>query len=89
YYAKRWEIEVLFGDLKKRGFNFEDTHITQPQRINNLIAVLALAHVWAILVGKWILQKTKSIPIKKHGRKAISIFNTRTQLSNCQSSQKQ
>ncbi|MEL6734126.1 MAG: transposase, partial [Bacteroidota bacterium] len=38
------------------------------------IAVLALAHVWAILVGKWILQKTKSIPIKKHGRKAISIF---------------
>ncbi|MEO1805923.1 MAG: IS4 family transposase [Bacteroidota bacterium] len=74
YYAKRWEIEVLFGDLKKRGFNFEDTHITQPQRINNLIAVLALAHVWAILVGKWILQKTKSIPIKKHGRKAISIF---------------
>ena len=23
YYAQRWDIEVLFGDLKSRGFNFE------------------------------------------------------------------
>ena len=74
YYAKRWAIEVLFGNLKKRGFNLEDTHITHPQRINNLIAVLALAQVWAILVGQWIAQKVKSIPIKKHGRRNISIF---------------
>ncbi|MEO0900339.1 MAG: IS4 family transposase [Bacteroidota bacterium] len=74
YYAKRWAIEVLFGNLKKRGFNFEDTHITHPHRINNLIAVLALAQVWAILVGQWIAQKVENIPIKKHGRKAMSIF---------------
>jgi len=74
YYAQRWEIEVLFGDLKKRGFNFEDTHISNPKRINNLTALLALAQVWAILVGQWIKRKGKSIPIKKHGRKAISLF---------------
>ena len=74
YYARRWEIEVLFGDLKGRGFNFEDTHITNPQRINNLIAILALTHAWAILVGEWITQRGKNIPIKKHGRRAMSIF---------------
>lgn len=74
YYAKRWEIEVLFADLKKRGFNFEDTHITNPQRINNLIGILALAQVWAVLVGEWITRKGKNIPIKKHGRRAHSIF---------------
>lgn len=76
YYARRWEIEVLFGDLKKRGFNFEDTHITNPERISNLIAILALAQAWAILVGEWITQKGKSIPLKKHGRRACSIFKT-------------
>lgn len=74
YYARRWEIEVLFADLKKRGFNFEDTHITKPERINKLIGILALAQTWAVLVGEWITQKGKNIPIKKHGRKAQSIF---------------
>lgn len=74
HYSKRWGIEVLFGDLKKRGFNFEDTHITDPQRINNLVAVLALTYTWAILTSKWIAQTMKSIPIKKHGRKAKSVF---------------
>lgn len=74
YYAKRWGIEVLFGDLKKRGFNFEDTHLTHPQRISRLTAVLALAYVWAILVGEWTVRKKKSIPIKRYGRKARSIF---------------
>lgn len=74
YYAKRWEIEVLFAALKKRGFNFESTHITIPERINNLIAILALAFVWAIIIGQWAAENTKKIPVKKHGRKAISIF---------------
>src|SRR3990167_9606604 len=32
-YAKRWEIETLFGCLKGRGFHFEDTHITELERI--------------------------------------------------------
>ena len=35
-YADRWQVETLFGCLKTRGFNFEDTpgltHETQPQR---------------------------------------------------------
>lgn len=26
-YQKRWSIEVLFSALKKRGFDFEQTHI--------------------------------------------------------------
>ena len=27
-YADRWPVETLFGCLKTRGFNFEDTHLT-------------------------------------------------------------
>lgn len=74
YYAKRWEIEVLFGALKSRGFRFEETHVSKPERIDKLVAIMSLALVWAIKAGEFLIKKGKKIPIKKHKRKAISIF---------------
>lgn len=52
-YLRRWEIETLFQSLKGRGFHFEDTHITQLQRLSSLIAVLTIAFCWAHKVGEW------------------------------------
>lgn len=72
-YAKRWEIETLFGCLKTRGFRFESTHMTDPARISKLVAILAIAFCWAHLVGEW-LHAQYPIQIKKHGRRAKSIF---------------
>lgn len=72
-YSRRWEIETLFGCLKTRGFNFESTHMTEPERIRKLVALLAIAFCWCHITGEW-LQTQKAIKIKKHGRKAISIF---------------
>jgi len=72
-YARRWEIETLFECLKSRGFRFESTHLTEPERINKLGAVLAITFCWCHLTGEW-LHKRNPIPIKKHGRKAKSIF---------------
>lgn len=72
-YSLRWEIETLFGCLKTRGFNFESTHMTEPERIKKLVALLAIAFCWCHITGEW-LQTQKAIKIKKHGRKAISIF---------------
>ena len=72
-YSRRWEIETLFECLKSRGFRFEETHLTKPERIQKLIAVLALAFSWAHLMGEWLHQQ-KPIKIKKHGRKAHSFF---------------
>jgi hypothetical protein len=63
-YARRWEIETLFGCLKSRGFRFEDTHLTHPERISKLIALLALAFVWAYRVGE-IHSQSQPIPFKK------------------------
>ncbi len=74
YYQRRWEIELRFGALKTRGFNFEKTHISYPERIDTLMGLLALALAWAVKVGEMITQGGKLIPIKKHGRKAYSIF---------------
>lgn len=73
YYKQRWEIETLFGCLKKRGFDFESTHMTAPERIEKLVALLGLAFCWCHKTGEWISLQ-KEIKTKKHGRKAISIF---------------
>lgn len=73
HYGKRWEIETLFGCLKTKGFNFEDTHITKLERIEKMIALLTVAFCWAHKVGEW-RHEEKNIKIKKHGRKSQSYF---------------
>jgi len=73
-YGRRWEIETLFSCLKGRGFNFEETRLTDLPRIESMFGVLALAFAWAHKVGDWRDENQKSIPIKKHGRRAISFF---------------
>ncbi len=53
-YARRWEIETLFGCLKTRGFCLEATHVTDTERLRKLVALLALAFCWAHLAGEWL-----------------------------------
>jgi transposase len=72
-YGKRWEIETLFGCLKTKGFCFEDTHITKPERIEKLLFLLTIAFCWAHKIGEW-QHEEKPIVIKKHGRKLQSYF---------------
>lgn len=72
-YAKRWNIETLFGILKSRGFRFEETHLTDGDRINKLLALLTLATIWAFKVGQWLHQQ-EPLKLKKHGRLPKSLF---------------
>lgn len=72
-YAHRWGIETLFGCLKTRGFCLESTHLHDPERLSRLVALLSIALCWAFRVGEWVSQQ-QPILIKKHGRKARSIF---------------
>jgi len=72
-YARRWEIETLFGCLKSRGFRLEETHVTDPTRLKKLLALLALAFCWAVIVGEWLTEQ-KPLKLKKHGRRCKSIF---------------
>ena len=73
YYRQRWGIETLFGALKTRGFNLEDTHMTKEERLQKLVALLALAFCWCHRVGLW-LQEQKAVRKKKHGRLPQSVF---------------
>ena len=72
-YKERWQIETAFRALKTSGFNIEDTHLTDIERINKLFALILVAFVWAYKIGIY-LNSIWPIEIKKHGRKAKSIF---------------
>ena len=72
-YRARWRIETLFGNLKTRGFNLEDTHLADPAKLSTLLALLALAVALSVKTGV-AAQRLHAIPVKKHGRKAFSLF---------------
>lgn len=72
-YSRRWEVETLFGCLKSRGFRLEETHVTDPARLEKLVALLALSFCWAVVVGDW-LAAHKPLRVKKHGRRCKSLF---------------
>ena len=72
-YRARWRIECLFANLKSRGFDLEATHLTNPGKLETLIACLAIAVALAAKSGAK-AEAGKPIAIKAHGRKASSIF---------------
>ena len=72
-YRRRWEIETMFGCLKTRGFRMEDTHITDPDKIEKVVFVLAIAFCWAYRMGD-IQDQVRAIEVKTHGRRARSLF---------------
>ena len=76
-YGERWGIELLFGQLKSRGFNFGDTHVTHLERIKTMIFILSMAYVWAVLTGEWLVKNGLKIPLKRINgklRKQHSLF---------------
>lgn len=74
YYKKRWQIESLFRGIKSSGFNIEDTHVTDLKRLEKLLLLTMVAFVWCYAIGHYLDSKIKPIKIKKHGRRAVSVF---------------
>jgi hypothetical protein len=67
------QVETAFKALKTSGFNIEDTHLTDIVRIKKLFALVMIAFVWAYKAGIF-LNALSPIKIKKHGRRAKSLF---------------
>lgn len=73
-YADRWQIETCFRAMKTSGFDIEKTHLQDIGRIEKLTLIVMIAFVWCYKTGIFIHEYIKKIQIKKHGRKAKSIF---------------
>lgn len=74
-YRKRWQIECLFGDTKTRGFNMEDTRLTQPEKLHLLVAMVTLALAWAHACASRTKGRT-NIKKASHGYRRKSWFRT-------------
>lgn len=75
-YKVRWQIETLFGCLKSRGFNFEETHLTQPKKIGKLLMLLGLGLCLAMVMGEFQVEISKQVrmKLKNNRRYAKSLF---------------
>jgi len=72
-YRQRWTIETMFGNLKTKGFALEATHLTDPDKLCTLLALLAFAVALTVKTGV-AMARLHPIPVKKHGRRAWSLF---------------
>jgi len=54
----------LFGAFKSKGFNLEESKLTEGYKIEKLMAFLSIAFVWSILAGDY-RELEKPIPLKK------------------------
>jgi hypothetical protein len=73
-YKERWQIECCFKAMKSSGFDIENTHLKNLDRIEKLLCLVMIAFVWSYKVGDYLDQNIKSICIKKHGHRAKSVF---------------
>ena len=78
-YKERWQIETAFRALKSSGFNIEDTHLSDLNRIGKLFSIVMIAFAWAYtaylghstsIVGVF----ADKYIILKHGKRAESLF---------------
>ena len=60
--------------MKTSGFNIEDSHLTDLERIEKLVALVIVAFSWAYVVGDYLNRYIKPIKMKKHGKRDRSIF---------------
>ncbi len=71
-YRKRWRIEVFFQNIKKRGFNLENTHLRCFVKLKKLLALVCIAYALVVNMGLYHHKKVQAIPLKNHGYKANS-----------------
>ena len=50
-YRRRWAIEQLFSHLKKRGFDLEETHMTDKKKLERLMALVSVSFLFSYAWG--------------------------------------
>lgn len=71
-YRKRWTIEVIFQNLKGRGFDLSSTHLTQLEKIKKLVGFCSLAYALCLTTGIYLHRKVQAIKKKSNGYKKNS-----------------
>ncbi|ACO45504.1 IS4-like element ISDds2 family transposase [Deinococcus deserti] len=72
-YAQRWQAENLHSALKTRGFNLEDTGLTQAERVSTVLTCVSAAFIWAYVTCQ-VLAAKQPVKRKEDGYRAVSVF---------------
>ena len=74
-YINRNQIETMFKAMKTQGFNLEDTHLTDPKRVERLMGAVVISFAWSYKVGDYI-DEVSPIKIKSNNQRLRSVFKT-------------
>ena len=74
FYARRMWIEEIFGDLKKHGFDLEQTTLDHFQRLPRLTLAVAILYVWLISVGARTIRSGLRHLVDRAERRDLCIF---------------
>lgn len=65
YYKKRFKIESMFKQFKSQGFFIDKSMLRIPERVSNLVLIIALAYIIVTILGMF---------LKKQDSKELKVF---------------
>ncbi|RMI12985.1 MAG: hypothetical protein D6681_06225 [Calditrichaeota bacterium] len=68
------EIEEMFGDFKKHGFDLESTMLRHFLRLSRLTLAVAYLYVWIVAIGGRIIHRGLRHLVDRKDRRDLSIF---------------
>lgn len=72
---KRFWIEPFFRDYKSYGFDLESSSITDDERLNRLLLAMALASLWLLHLGDWVVQSGRRHWLVANHQNDYSLFH--------------
>lgn len=73
-YRRRMWIEEMFGDWKGHGFDFQQTHLRDPERLSRLTLVVILLYLWLLIGGLRVIKNGDRPVVDRHDRRDLSLF---------------
>jgi len=73
-YRRRMWVEEMFGDLKKHGFDLENSHLQHFLRLSRLTLAVALLYVWLVALGSQVVKNGQRHWVDRSDRRDLSIF---------------
>ena len=75
YGLRMWEEEA-FKDMKSNGWQWQRSHVWDPQHANRLWLVMALAYLWVVSLGTQVLLTPRLLQTLTRGRKIrLSVYH--------------
>lgn len=71
---KRFWIEPLFRDWKSYGFDLEVSHLEHDQRLDHLLLGFAVATLWLLHLGHWVIISGRRHWLQANHRHDYSLF---------------